>query len=147
MVRFKARYLLFEILFEEEGVVIDSLSAGSIASAIRESIELHFGPHGSGLTTSMNVKYFSPLTNLGIVRIGRDHHRMLWAALTFMNSLKKLSCCIRVIHLGGTIKSTQKQAIEYNKRKIKELNDANKLRGMILFSGNLNDLTKGDQDL
>jgi RNase P/RNase MRP subunit POP5 len=49
------------------------------------------------------VKYFSPATKLAIVRVSRQSHRTVWAALTFVRQLKGVECCIRVLHVGGAL--------------------------------------------
>lgn len=47
------------------------------------------------------VKYFSPHTNIGIVRISREELHIVWGALTFIKELKGRSCMIKVIHTSG----------------------------------------------
>lgn len=48
------------------------------------------------------VKYFSPHTNVGILRISREEMHIVWGALTFINQLKGRPCIIKVIHTSGT---------------------------------------------
>ena len=48
MVRFKNRYLLIEILYPDGPHTVHAdLHAGSLASAIRDSVELNFGDWGA----------------------------------------------------------------------------------------------------
>ncbi|KAI8848877.1 hypothetical protein BC829DRAFT_393242 [Chytridium lagenaria] len=94
MVRFKNRYLLFEVTYAN-GLIHETLHAGNFANAIRDSVELNFGDIGLGsIAGSFVVKYFSPYTGVGIVRVARDHVKMVWAAMTF-------KCRISVVHVGG----------------------------------------------
>ncbi|TPX30262.1 hypothetical protein SmJEL517_g06141 [Synchytrium microbalum] len=143
--RFKNRYLLFELQYED-GTIDESVHNGIIISVLRDSIQLNFGDYGIGVlggpTTSnastsilsllsftnpfiqppsYPVKYFSPHTGLGILRVPRDHYQMAWAAMSFVTQVKKKNAMMRVIHLGGTIKSCQTQAIEYDKAKLRAL--------------------------
>ena len=67
MVRYKARYLLFEVLYPEgpsndagsyHTPSPDSTNLKVIAKAIRDSIALNFGDWGSGTSSYMNGKRF-----------------------------------------------------------------------------------------
>jgi len=56
------------------------------------------------------VKYFNPETNIAIIRIARDHFRLLWAAITYVVSFGSRDGMMRVVHVGGSIRSCQKHA-------------------------------------
>ena len=47
------------------------------------------------------VKYFSPTTNLCIIRVARDHHNMAWAAVTLLTTIEGMRYIPNVIHLSG----------------------------------------------
>ena len=126
MVRVKSRYLLFEINFEDD-LILESLTSSSITTIVKESIEANFGSFGSGVTSSIQIKYFSPFTNIGILRMPREHGRMVWASLTFITKIKKIPCRIRVLHVSGTIKSAQKHTIEYNQKMLLKLQNSHVL--------------------
>lgn len=120
MVRFKNRYLVIHISFEEGK--LENFNAHFVCAIIRDSIELNFGDEGyASIIPSLSVKYYNPLTGLGIVRVGRDHFRKAWLAITWIGDIKKQFCCIRTLHVGGTIKSCQKFAINYDKQEIRKL--------------------------
>ncbi|ORX88552.1 hypothetical protein K493DRAFT_341204 [Basidiobolus meristosporus CBS 931.73] len=133
MVRFKNRYILFEILFEETNgskathlqpthPFDTPLNTRTLQNLFKEQIVLNFGDYGQGcLGSSLQVKYFSPYTNIGIARVARDHYHTLWATLTFITSIEKQDCLFRVIHLGGTIKSCQQAAIKYDRELLLKL--------------------------
>lgn len=131
MVRQKNRWLLFEIIYDPDsrGNHVDglpfqtpsssSLSQQTLSNILRDVIQLHFGPYGSGcIAGSFALKYFSPLTNTGILRIHRDHARMAWAALSFIRTIDGKSCMLRVVHLSGTIKKCQLAAIQRDRHVI-----------------------------
>ncbi|KAI9831721.1 MAG: hypothetical protein M1826_003052 [Phylliscum demangeonii] len=51
---------------------------------IRAHIGTLYGDYGVGVTgSSLSIKYFSPATSTFIVRVGRDHYRLVWAVLAF----------------------------------------------------------------
>ena len=60
------------------------------------------------------VKYLSPATSTFILRVARAHYRIIWAALSLMNSVpiqdgKK--CVFRVVRVSGTIRKAEEEAI------------------------------------
>lgn len=61
------------------------------------------------------VIYHSPLTTLTFLRIARPHYRLLWSALTFVNSLGNTPVIPRVIAVSGTIKKLQNRGIAYHR--------------------------------
>ena len=50
---------------------------------------------------------------MGIIRIAREHFRLLWAAITFVISIAGFRAVIRVVHVGGTIRSCYKNAAHF----------------------------------
>ncbi|TPX41646.1 hypothetical protein SeLEV6574_g05984 [Synchytrium endobioticum] len=123
--RFKNRYLLFELAYADDKYVDESLHAGIIAAIIRDSVQLNFGDYGIGiLGGAIAIKYFSPHTGIGILRAPRDHYQLAWAALTLVTQVKKKSAMLRVLHLGGTIKQCQLVTIEYDQAKLRTLKRA-----------------------
>ena len=80
------------------------------------------------------VKYYSPYTNVAILRVSRDHFRHVWTALTFMTNIKSRPCIIRVLHVGGTIKLVQNQALVQNKQMLVELKKTHEFQGINMKS-------------
>lgn len=66
------------------------------------------------LTIATAVKYFSSATSTAIIRVSRNHYRLVWAALTFINHFPKpvnAPCVIQVIRVSGTIRKAEEEAI------------------------------------
>ena len=85
-----------------------------------------------GADTLISVKYYSPTTNIAIIRVGRDNHKIAWGALTLLSSIDGFDFIPNVIHVSGTtdcpkgpllylqaptgtIKHAQLAAIEHNR--------------------------------
>jgi ribonuclease P/MRP protein subunit POP5 len=126
MVRLKHRWLLFEILYPYESSAIPFSAASEqvntklLTDALRQQISYNFGDHGSGLvSSSLSIRYFSPATSTGIVRIARDHYRMVWAALAFIRDLGGRECVITVRRVSGTVKKAEEEILRRNKRTLK----------------------------
>ena len=49
------------------------------------------------------VKYFSPTTNLCIIRVGRDPHRIAWAATALLTSIDGRQVIPNVVHVSGVL--------------------------------------------
>ncbi|KAJ9052582.1 RNA-binding protein pop5 [Entomophthora muscae] len=138
MVRYRVRYLLFELQLEQQNEVLASrmvenlssedvkcskdayeskIDAKSIERAIRSSLNLNFGDIGSSkIMRDLNIKYFNVDTHLGLLRTGRSYFRMLWASMTLINSLNEIPCSFRVIHVSGTIKKCQLATKIYDRK-------------------------------
>lgn len=72
MVRYKNRFLLAELIWKD-GRLDESLTEAGILAVLRDSIASNFGDFGLGVClASMQVKYYNSLTNMCIVRCGRE---------------------------------------------------------------------------
>lgn len=67
------------------------------------------------------VKYLSPATSTAIIRVSRDHYRLVWAALSFVTKLPRpvdQSCVFKVVRVSGTIRKAEEEAIRRAKASI-----------------------------
>ena len=75
------------------------------------------------------VKYFSPATSTAIIRVSRDHYRLVWAALTFTTRLPKpldQPCVMQVVRVSGTIRKAEGEAIRRARLSIRRAQKAAK---------------------
>ena len=128
MVRLKHRWLLFEIIYPNEPSTIPFSAASQnvtiklLTDVLRQQISYNFGDHGSGLvSSSLSIRYFSAATSTGIVRISRDHYRMVWAALTFIRELAGRECVITVKRVSGTVKKAEEEILRRDKHVLKSI--------------------------
>ncbi|PUU75349.1 Rpp14/Pop5 family-domain-containing protein [Tuber borchii] len=132
MVRYKARYLLITIYYPTEPTPSSSnptlpfthpshpsLTKQSLSNLIRDSLALQFGDYGAGAAGNMAVKYFSPATSTGIIKVSRAHYRMLWASLTFIKEVLGRGAVVTVVRVSGTIKKVQIEATRRAKEGIR----------------------------
>lgn len=81
------------------------------------------------------VKYLSPATSTAIIRCPRAAYRMVWAALTYLNSIPvpaasgsssatskkaetKRSAVFRVVRVSGTMRKAEEEAIRRARKEI-----------------------------
>ncbi|KDR78607.1 hypothetical protein GALMADRAFT_63809, partial [Galerina marginata CBS 339.88] len=91
----------------------------AIWAALKQSVLANFGDSGwCAFGLSLTVKYFSPTTNICIIRVGRDQHNIAWGALTLLTSIDGVRYIPNVVHVSGTVKHTQLSAIAHNQEVI-----------------------------
>ncbi|KAI9104521.1 subunit of both RNase [Phlyctochytrium arcticum] len=147
MVRFKCRYLLFQIHYPQVSLPPVDLSAAhdkaapartrsttrrkppnpypaqtshTLHIALTHSLTSNFGSYGAA-TANASVKYYSSRTQTGIIRCAREQFKMVWAALTFLTEIKGIECTVQVVHVGGTIKSVQSVAVKRGEELLKDM--------------------------
>mmetsp|Transcript_9888 Transcript_9888/g.32075 ORF Transcript_9888/g.32075 Transcript_9888/m.32075 type:complete len:150 (-) Transcript_9888:68-517(-) len=114
MVRFKNRYLLLELVWKD-GKVDDTLGGAQLLKIIRDSVQVNFGDDGMGsVAASMQVKYINPLTGLCVLRCGRESYREVWGAATLVTEVRGRVAALRVLHVGGTLRSCQAAALKHD---------------------------------
>lgn len=121
MVRFKNRWLLVEFIPCSDGPLDarNQTNAKQIWSALKQSVLHNFGDTGWGAVgLSLTVKYYSPTTNVCIIRVARDQHRIAWGAVTLLSSIEGQKYIPYVVHVSGTIKHAQLAAIQHNREVI-----------------------------
>ncbi|KAI8616285.1 hypothetical protein BC830DRAFT_1041895, partial [Chytriomyces sp. MP71] len=115
--RFKNRYLSFQMITDPKHArtIHEFLTPSHIATALKASLQTLFGDMGMGLTAALSVKYYSPMTGVGIVRVQRDMCKQVWAALTMLTEVQGVKCLLSVFHVSGTIKQAQISTIQHDK--------------------------------
>jgi len=94
-------------------------SSKHIWAALKQSVLTHFGDTGWGAVgASLTVKYYSPRTNVCIIRVARDPCRIAWAGVTMLTAIDGRRYIPNVVHVSGTIKQAQLAAIEHNREVI-----------------------------
>ncbi|KAF2428324.1 hypothetical protein EJ08DRAFT_592268 [Tothia fuscella] len=139
MVRIKHRYLLINILYPSKAPnfstkddipdVIqfraptpDNFETGVLLRMIKEGVNELYGDYGLGMIAgSLKIIYLSAPTSTAIIRVSRDHYRLVWTALTMATRLPKpvdLPCVIQVVRTSGTIRKAEEEAIRRAKASI-----------------------------
>ncbi|KAI0788260.1 hypothetical protein C8Q74DRAFT_1367013 [Fomes fomentarius] len=123
MVRFKNRWLLVEFLpipasipGQQSTRAPEDINSKKIWATLKQSVITHFGDTGWGAVgSSLTIKYFSPRTNLCIIRVARDPHKIAWASVTLMTTIDGRKFIPHIVHVSGTIKQAQLAAIRHNR--------------------------------
>jgi len=104
MVHFKNRYMVMEVFIDagrgEQDPVI--LTQFNITKVIRDSIQLNFGECGLAASLgSLQVKYVNPVTKLCIIRVSREDHQKVWAAITMVRCIGKIPVSFNLLDMSG----------------------------------------------
>ncbi|XP_078180456.1 putative ribonuclease P/MRP protein subunit POP5 [Carex rostrata] len=125
MVQFKNRYLVMEVILDpnRETGASDSieLTEFNVRKAIEYSIQLNFGECGLASShSSFQVKYLNKLTKICIIRVSRDDHQKIWAAITMVRTIGKCPVLFNLLDLSGCIRVCRRKALECEETKIKQ---------------------------
>lgn len=115
MVKFKSRYLLVELQYENESNnEVKQFDANQLYNHLIKQIKLLFGDTGIGkIRRNFQVKYNNNFTNLVIMRIGKEHLEILWTSLVLITNIEGYNLRFKVISVSGTIKKVETKATEY----------------------------------
>lgn len=136
MVRLKTRYILFEVLYPNSKETplekhCDSYAASTLAlhqkspsgttpkqvlRLIRASLKKNFGDYGASMAVGVTVRYFSPETSTGILRVMRANWQHIVCAMTFISKFGTEDCIFNVVEVSGSIKKCQDRAMSRDRQ-------------------------------
>lgn len=139
MVKYKSRYILTEIVgINSKGVhTAYRFKPEVISDKILKECLFFFGDNGLGkLKKNFQVKYVNEITNLVIIRIGRDELKLLHSILSLLSEIDNKTIKARIIHVSGTIKKIEEKAKEVisfwlNQYELNELKEIKELNSML----------------
>eukprot|EP00884_Botryococcus_braunii_P009564 jgi/Botrbrau1/18609/Bobra.0367s0049.1 len=127
MVRFKNRHLIVQLIWKD-GKIDTSIDEKIILTALRKSIVTNFGDVGGGLTNaSLRVGFYSPLSNVCLIRCGRDHKRQVIAALAFITAIAYRAVLVRLLRVCGTLTNCKRMALDFNTQLMEGVKQSEKL--------------------
>ena len=117
MVKFKSRYLLIELQYQNEcNNSVKLLDANQLYNHISKQVKIYFGDVGLGkIKRNFQVKYNNNYTNLLIMRINRDYLDILLTVLSLISNIYNNILRFRIIKVSGTIKKVEVLATNYLK--------------------------------
>ena len=72
------------------------------------------------LISNPAVKYHNVSTLVTMVRCSRAHYRAVWSALTGVVAYKSEPCTLALLHVAGTIQSSQRALLKHNMATLKK---------------------------
>jgi ribonuclease P/MRP protein subunit POP5 len=105
MVHFKNRYMVMEVFIDTpvkgqpDPLILTQIN---ITKAIKDSIQLNFGECGlAACLGSLQVKYVNPITKLCVIRVSREDHQKVWAAITMVRNIGKIPVSFNLRDMSG----------------------------------------------
>ncbi|XP_058014019.1 ribonuclease P/MRP protein subunit POP5 isoform X2 [Ahaetulla prasina] len=119
MVRFKNRYFLCEIISEDPRCR-QFIEERIVHNAVKNAVARIHGDFGVACCSiAFSVKYLNAYTGVVLFCCRKDFYQLLWSSLPFITHLENRSqhcpCSFNTLHVGATIRSSQKFLIQYNR--------------------------------
>ena len=112
MVKFKSRYLLIEVIYEDNK--IKKYDTSKFAKIIKNEIEKNFGEISLGkINKNLQIKYVNNYTNMLIITVGKEYIKLMRAAIVLINKIEFEKVRMRILGISGTIKGAEKKATKY----------------------------------
>ena len=106
MVRLKHRYLIIQIIPEQNQSSILKINQIDILNTIKERILELYGDIGFGIwAKSLALKYYNNLHNIFILRCTRDGEINVRLGISCIQSIKQISCICRVLEIAGSTRT------------------------------------------
>ena len=112
MVKFKSRYILIEVLYEDKN--LHKFNESKFAKIILNEVEKNFGEINLGkIKKNLQIKYVNNYTNMLIIRVGKDYIKLMRAALVLITKIDLENVRLRILGISGTIKGAEKRATKF----------------------------------
>ena len=112
MVKFKSRYLLIEVLYEDNK--LQKHDTSKFAKIIKNEIEKNFGEISLGkINKNLQIKYVNNYTNMLIIRVGKEYIKLMRTVIVLINKIEYENVRLRILGISGTIKGAEKRATKF----------------------------------
>ena len=112
MVKFKSRYILIEVLYDDKK--LQKYDESKFAKIIKNEVEKNFGEVNLGkINKNLQIKYVNNYTNMIIMRIGKEYIKLMRTALALINKIDYEKVRLRILGVSGSIKGAEKRATHF----------------------------------
>ena len=112
MVKFKSRYILIEVLYDDKK--LQKYDESKFAKIIKNEVEKNFGEVNLGkINKNLQIKYVNNYTNMIIMRIGKEYIKLMRTALALINKIDYEKVRLRILGVSGSIKGAEKRATQF----------------------------------
>ena len=109
MVKFKSRYILIEVFYEDKN--LHKFNESKFAKIISNEVEKNFGEINLGkIKKNLQIKYVNNFTNMLIIRVGKEYIKLMRGALALITKIDLENVRLRILGISGTIKGAEKRA-------------------------------------
>ncbi|KAK1118415.1 hypothetical protein K0M31_015114 [Melipona bicolor] len=105
MVRFKNRYILFEINFGDNSKKPVQLKVTALHNAIQQKVQQLYGDFGiAAIKAGFSAKYCNAHTKIAIVKSRHGPHKFLINAIPIIKDIAGRLVSVKILYVGATIK-------------------------------------------
>lgn len=113
---FFLRYFLLE-LKPDTPRHLSQIHQGEVHSAIMKALKNLHGEQGvAAQLGDIRVKYLNPETGIVFLRARRGPHELVREAINSLTRIGSHVAKLEIVHLSGTMRSSQKRLLEYHRR-------------------------------
>jgi len=120
MVKLKKRYLVVEILPNDEGH-LDKITGSGLFHAIENQVANLYGDFGVGsLKTTLQIKVCDTSANISVIRVSTESCNMVTSSLPFIVFMGTSRCSLNLLHKGASMRTVERFLFERNLRSLYE---------------------------
>lgn len=105
MVRFKNRYIVFEINFGDNSKKPVQLKVTALYNAIQQKVQQLYGDFGiAAIKAGFSAKYCNAHTKIAIVKSRHGPHKFLINAIPIIKDIAGRLVSVKILYVGATMK-------------------------------------------
>ncbi|XP_043254732.1 ribonuclease P/MRP protein subunit POP5 [Colletes gigas] len=122
MVRFKNRYIAFEITLGDKSDKPFPLKITSLHNAIQQIVEKLYGDFGvAAIKAGFNAKYCNAHTRIALVKTRHGPHKFLLKSLPRLNDIAGRLVSVKILYVGATMKHCFLFIKKYQQKKLEKM--------------------------
>ncbi|XP_031833915.1 POP5 ribonuclease P/MRP subunit [Nomia melanderi] len=122
MVRFKNRYIAFEITLGDKSDKQFPLKITTLHYAIQQKVQQLYGDFGvAAIKAGFSAKYCNEHTRIALVKTRHGPHRFLLKSLPLINDIAGRFVSVKILYVGATLKHCFLFIKKYQQTKLEQV--------------------------
>ncbi|XP_076165897.1 POP5 ribonuclease P/MRP subunit [Ptiloglossa arizonensis] len=122
MVRFKNRYITFEITLGDKSDRPFPLKITTLHIAIQQKVQQLYGDFGSAaIKAGFNAQYCNEYTRIALVKTRHGPHKFLLESIPRINDIAGRLVSVKILYVGATMKHCFIFIKEYQQKKLEQI--------------------------
>ncbi|XP_034192767.1 POP5 ribonuclease P/MRP subunit [Osmia lignaria lignaria] len=122
MVRFKNRYITFEITLGDKSDKPFPLKVTTLHNAIQQKVQQLYGDFGTAaIKAGFNAKYCNARTKIALVKTRHGPHKFLLKSIPVINDIAGRLVSIKILYVGATLRHCFLFIKKYQQQKLEQI--------------------------
>ncbi|KZC06309.1 PREDICTED: ribonuclease P/MRP protein subunit POP5 [Dufourea novaeangliae] len=122
MVRFKNRYITFEITLGDKSDKPFPLKTTSLHVAIQQKVQQLYGDFGvAAMKAGFSAKYCNIHTKIALVKTRHGPHKFLLESIPLINDIAGRLVSVKILYVGATLKHCFLFIKKYQQKKLEQM--------------------------